>query len=105
MTKSAKEVINNGLITLGTGVRNAAGMLIGNATGNVINTGNIVINGDSSAGSSRNYGITVRDSGAENNQEIRNDGKINVNGTNNVGIHVSATNKMPKPRLALQALS
>ena len=68
-------------------------MLIGNATGNVINTGNIVINGDSSAGSSRNYGITVRDSGAENNQEIRNDGKINVNGTNNVGIHVSATNK------------
>ncbi|HAU4411607.1 autotransporter outer membrane beta-barrel domain-containing protein [Citrobacter freundii] len=93
MTKSAKEVINNGLITLGTGVRNAAGMLIGNATGNVINTGNIVINGDSSAGSSRNYGITVRDSGAENNQEIRNDGKINVNGTNNIGIHVSATNK------------
>ncbi|HEO1689299.1 TPA: autotransporter outer membrane beta-barrel domain-containing protein [Citrobacter freundii] len=93
MTKSAKEVINNGLITLGTGVRNAAGMLIGNATGNVINTGNIVINGDSSAGSSRNYGITVRDSGAENNQEISNDGKINVNGTNNVGIHVSATNK------------
>lgn len=93
MTKSAKEVINNGLITLGTGVRNAAGMLIGNATGNVINTGNIVINGDSSAGSSRNYGITVRDSGAENNQDIRNDGKINVNGTNNVGIHVSATNK------------
>ncbi|MDM3189806.1 autotransporter outer membrane beta-barrel domain-containing protein [Citrobacter sp. Cf101] len=93
MTKSAKEVINNGLITLGTGVRNAAGMLIGNATGNVINTGNIVINGDSSAGSSRNYGITVRDSGAENNQEIRNDGKINVNSTNNVGIHVSATNK------------
>lgn len=93
MTKSAKEVINNGLITLGIGVRNAAGMLIGNATGNVINTGNIVINGDSSAGSSRNYGITVRDSGAENNQEIRNDGKINVNGTNNVGIHVSATNK------------
>ncbi|MFV9259594.1 autotransporter outer membrane beta-barrel domain-containing protein [Citrobacter freundii] len=93
MTKSAKEVINNGLITLGTGVRNAAGMLIGNATGNVINTGNIVINGDSSAGSSRNYGITVRDSGAENNQEIRNDGKINVNGTNNVGIHVTATNK------------
>ncbi|HAT4015812.1 TPA: autotransporter outer membrane beta-barrel domain-containing protein [Citrobacter freundii] len=93
MTKSAKEVINNGLITLGTGVRNAAGMLIGNATGNVINTGNIVINGNSSAGSSRNYGITVRDSGAENNQEIRNDGKINVNGTNNVGIHVSATNK------------
>lgn len=39
--KSAKEVINNGLITLGTGVRNAAGMLIGNATGNVINTGNM----------------------------------------------------------------
>ncbi|MFJ7170595.1 autotransporter outer membrane beta-barrel domain-containing protein [Citrobacter freundii] len=93
MTKSAKEVINNGLITLGTGVRNAAGMLIGNATGNVINTGNIVINGGSDGGSSKNYGISVRDSGAENNQEIRNDGKINVNGTNNVGIHVSATNK------------
>lgn len=93
MTKSAKEVINNGLITLGTGVRNAAGILIGNATGNVTNTGNIVINGDSSAGSSKNYGITVRDSGAENSQEIRNDGKINVNGTNNVGIHVSANNK------------
>ncbi|SUX75027.1 adhesin autotransporter [Citrobacter freundii] len=44
-------------------------------------------------GSSKNYGISVHDSGAENNQEIRNDGKINVNGTNNVGIHVSANNK------------
>lgn len=93
MTKSAKEVINNGLITLGTGIRNAAGILVGNATGNVLNTGNIVINGGSDGGSSKNYGISVRDSGAENNQEIRNDGKINVNGTNNVGIHVSANNK------------
>ncbi|NKD25471.1 autotransporter outer membrane beta-barrel domain-containing protein [Citrobacter freundii] len=93
MTKSAKEVINNGLITLGTGIRNAAGILVGNATGNVLNTGNIVINGGSGGGSSKNYGISVRDSGAENNQEIRNDGKINVNGTNNVGIHVSANNK------------
>lgn len=96
MTKSAKEVINNGLITLGTGVRNAAGILIGNATGNVLNTGNIVINGNGDAGNNKNYGISVRDSGTENNQEIRNDGKINVNGTNNVGIHVSANNKMPK---------
>lgn len=93
MTKSAKEVINNGLITLGTGVRNAAGILIGNATGNVLNTGNIVINGNGDAGNNKNYGISVRDSGTENNQEIRNDGKINVNGTNNVGIHVSANNK------------
>lgn len=93
MIKSAKEVINNGLITLGTGVRNAAGILVGNATGNVLNTGNIVINGGSKGGSSKNYGISVHDSGAENNQEIRNDGKINVNGTNNVGIHVSANNK------------
>lgn len=93
MIKSAKEVINNGLITLGTGVRNAAGILVGNATGNVLNTGNIVINGGSKGGSSKNYGISVHDSGAENNQEIRNDGKINVNGTNNVGIHISANNK------------
>ena len=93
MTKSAKEVINNGLITLGTGVRNAAGILIGNATGNVLNTGNIVINGNGDAGNNKNYGISVRYSGTENNQEIRNDGKINVNGTNNVGIHVSANNK------------
>ncbi|EPJ3205953.1 autotransporter outer membrane beta-barrel domain-containing protein [Citrobacter freundii] len=93
MTKSTKEVINNGLITLGTGVRNAAGILIGNATGNVLNTGNIVINGNGVAGNYKNYGISVRDSGAENNQEIRNDGKISVNGTNNVGIHVSANNK------------
>ncbi|HGY3716309.1 TPA: autotransporter outer membrane beta-barrel domain-containing protein [Citrobacter gillenii] len=91
MTKSAKEVINKGLITLGTGVRNAAGLLVGNATGNVINTGNIVVNGDTTGGSAQNYGISVRDSGANNNQEIRNDGKINVNGTNNIGIHVSAS--------------
>lgn len=62
MTKSAKEVINNGLITLGTGVRNAAGILIGNATGNVLNTGNIVINGNGDAGNNKNYGISVRDS-------------------------------------------
>lgn len=53
MTKSAKEVINNGLITLGTGIRNAAGILVGNATGNVLNTGNIVINGGSDGGSSK----------------------------------------------------
>ncbi|TKU76259.1 hypothetical protein, partial [Citrobacter sp. TBCS-14] len=64
-----------------------------NATGNVLNTGNIVINGNGDAGNNKNYGISVRDSGTENNQEIRNDGKINVNGTNNVGIHVSANNK------------
>ncbi|SUX75026.1 Type V secretory pathway, adhesin AidA [Citrobacter freundii] len=50
MIKSAKEVINNGLITLGTGVRKAAGILVGNATGNVLNTGNIVINGGSKGG-------------------------------------------------------
>ncbi|WP_370621291.1 autotransporter outer membrane beta-barrel domain-containing protein [Citrobacter cronae] len=93
MTKSAKEVINNGLITLGVGIRNAAGILIGNATGNVLNTGIIAINGDGRGGTSKNYGITVRDSGAENGQIIRNDGKINVNGNNNVGIHVSANKK------------
>lgn len=93
MTKSAKEVINNGLITLGVGIRNAAGILIGNATGNVLNTGTIAINGDDRGGTSKNYGITVRDSGAENGQIIRNDGKINVNGNNNVGIHVSANKK------------
>lgn len=93
MTKSAKEVINNGLITLGVGIRNAAGILIGNATGNVLNTGTIAINGDGRGGTSKNYGITVRDSGAENGQIIRNDGKINVNGNNNVGIHVSANKK------------
>ncbi|MDT0638614.1 autotransporter outer membrane beta-barrel domain-containing protein [Citrobacter werkmanii] len=93
MTKSAKEVINNGLITLGVGIRNAAGILIGNATGDVLNTGTIAINGDGRGGTSKNYGITVRDSGAENGQIIRNDGKINVNGNNNVGIHVSANKK------------
>lgn len=93
MTKSASEVINKGLITLGVGIRNAAGILIGNATGNVLNTGNIVVNGDGRGGNIKNYGITVRDSGAESGQIIRNDGKINVNGTNNVGIHVSATKK------------
>lgn len=93
ITRSAQEVINNGLITLGSKVRNAAGILVGNATGNVLNTGNIVVNGDSSVGTSTNYGISVRDSGAENNQEIKNEGKINVNGTNNVGIHVSASSK------------
>lgn len=93
MTKSAREVINKGLITLGTGVRNAAGILVGNATGNVINTGNIVVNGESTEGSAQNYGISVRDSGANNSQEIRNDGKININGINNVGIHVSANKK------------
>ncbi|WET39597.1 autotransporter outer membrane beta-barrel domain-containing protein [Citrobacter enshiensis] len=93
LTKSAGDVTNNGTITLGTGVRNAAGILIGNATGNVINTGTITVNGDKSAGDSKNFGISVRDSGAENNQVIRNDGQINVNGTNNVGIHISASNK------------
>lgn len=105
MTKSAKEVINNGLITLGVGIRNAAGILIGNATGNVLNTGTIAINGDGRGGTSKNYGITVRDSGAENGQIIRNDGKINVNGNNNVGIHVSANKKMPKSPPALLVLS
>lgn len=96
LTKSTGDVINDGQITLGTGVRNAAGILVGNATGNVINTGNIVLNGDSSSGTSRNQGISVRDSGSENGQIIRNDGQINVNGHNNVGIHLSANAKAAK---------
>lgn len=93
LTRSSGDVTNDGAITLGTGVRNAAGILVGNATGNVTNTGKITLNGDSSSGTSHNFGISVRDSGSENGQQIRNDGEINVNGHNNIGIHLTASSK------------
>lgn len=91
LTRSSGTVTNEGSITLGKGVRNASGILVGNATGNVINTGVITLNGDSSSGTSRNCGISVRDSGSADDQIIRNDGTINVNGHNNVGIHLTAS--------------
>lgn len=93
LTRSSGDVTNDGTITLGKGVRNAAGILVGNATGNVINTGKITLNGDSSSGTSQNFGISVRDSGSENGQQIRNDGEITVNGHNNIGIHLTASSK------------
>lgn len=93
LTRSSGDVTNAGTITLGTGVRNAAGILVGNASGNVTNTGKIILNGDSSCGTSHNFGISVRDSGSESNQQIRNDGEITVNGHNNVGIHLTASSK------------
>ncbi|AST78865.1 TPA: autotransporter outer membrane beta-barrel domain-containing protein [Citrobacter farmeri] len=93
LTRSTDDVTNDGTITLGKGVRNAAGMLVGNASGNVINTGKITLNGDSSSGTSQNFGISVRDSGSENGQQIRNDGEISVNGHNNIGIHLSASSR------------
>jgi len=93
LTRSSGDVTNDGTITLGKGVRNAAGILVGNATGNVINTGKITLNGDSSSGTSPNFGISVRDSGSENGQQIRNDGEINATGHNNIGIHLTASSK------------
>lgn len=91
MAGSSGDVTNAGTITLGSGVRNAAGILVSNATGNVINRGEITLNGDSSSGTSQNFGMSVRDSGSGNSQQIRNDGTILVNGNNNVGIHLTAS--------------
>lgn len=81
-------VTNAGNITLGTGVRNAAGILVAGATGDVINSGVISVNGKSSG--LQNYGMSVHNSGANAGQTIRNDGQIDVNGKNNIGIHVRA---------------
>lgn len=81
-------VTNAGNITLGTGVRNAAGILVAGATGDVINSGTIAVNAQSSG--LQNYGMSVRNSGANAGQSIRNDGQITVNGRNNIGIHVRA---------------
>lgn len=81
-------VTNAGDITLGTGVRNAAGILVAGAAGNVINSGKISVNGKTSG--LPNYGMSVHNSGANAGQTIRNDGEINVNGKNNIGIHVRA---------------
>nr|WP_153879367.1 autotransporter outer membrane beta-barrel domain-containing protein [Citrobacter freundii] len=86
--RGAGTVNNEGKITLGTGVRNAAGLLVAGASGNVINSGEISVNGATSG--LPNYGMSVHNSGANAVQTIRNDGQINVNGKNNIGIHVRA---------------
>ncbi len=86
--RGAGTVTNEGKITLGTGVRNAAGLLVAGASGNVINSGEISVNGATSGLS--NYGMSVHNSGANAGQTIRNDGQINVNGKSNIGIHVRA---------------
>ncbi len=86
--RGAGTVTNAGNITLGTGVRNAAGVLVAGASGNVINTGEISVNGKTSG--LPNYGMSVHNSGANAGQTIRNDGQIDVNGKNNIGIHVRA---------------
>lgn len=87
-------VTNAGNITLGSLVRNAAGMLITGATGNVVNSGKISVTGNTSGLS--NYGIQVRNSGANNNQKIENDGQIVVTGSNNIGIQALANSDNTK---------
>lgn len=83
--ETAGSVQNKGDITLGTGVRNAAGILVVDSSGDVSNSGTININGDQAG--RVNYGMTVRNSGASGST-IENTGQINVSGKNNVGLHV-----------------
>lgn len=83
-------VKNEGNITLGSGVRNAAGILVLDSTGRVENSGTINVNG--SQPGRTNYGMTVRNSGTSA-APIVNSGDIHVSGMNNVGLHVLSSSE------------
>lgn len=88
---SAGAVINNGDIVLGAGVQNAAGIqVINTPNANVVNSGNIIINGKAAPIPLENIGLSVIDSGSDTGP-ILNSGTITLNGVNGTGLKVIAS--------------
>lgn len=86
-TKSSGAVNNTGTITLEANTRNAAGISVQGATGDVTNSGTINVLGRLTNGSAAaNYGLNVVD----NTGTVIHSGVMNVDGDNNIAINVSA---------------
>lgn len=86
MATGSGQVFNNGTITLGESTRNAVGMLVDGATGQVVNNGTINVLGKLVNGAAApNYGLSVNDT-----TNVINNGFINVAGDNNTAINVLA---------------
>lgn len=81
-----------GSITLLSGTRNAAGMLIDGGTGNATNDGQINVLGtltptsDGGTSAAANYGMYVKD----NSSGVTNNGGIFVDGDNNIALNILA---------------
>jgi outer membrane autotransporter protein len=80
------QMVNNGLITIGslTGGASAMRMANSDAASVATNAGTITINGALSTMPLQNIGMELRNAGGTN----RNSGTINLNGVNAVGIHL-----------------
>lgn len=87
---SGFNTVNNGQIVIGTRTQNSAGIYI-NASpeASVRNHGTIDVNGRASTTPRDNYGMLVVNSGIGDG--ILNDGTINLNGINGIGIKVMAS--------------
>ncbi|RPH29688.1 transporter [Buttiauxella warmboldiae] len=86
-TQSSGVVNNSGTITLEENTRNAAGISVQGATGEVTNSGTINVLGKLTNGSAAaNYGLNV----ADNSGPVTHSGIINVDGDNNIAINVLA---------------
>jgi autotransporter family porin len=77
---------NQGRIVIGSGMQNSAAILVNSANGaaaNVVNSGQIDVNGARAGSPLQNYGILVT---AANPGSVTNAGTINLNGRNGIGI-------------------
>ena len=88
--------INNGTITLGSKVQNAAGMSVSGANNaTMINNSTINVNGAAATVPRENVGMLVTNSSGSlsgSDYSIDNRGTINLNGVNGTGLKVLATN-------------
>lgn len=82
-------VSNQGHITLGSLVQNAAGIFVGSPSAHVDNAGTIDVNGRAATVPRENDGILVQNGGAAGN--VVNSGTINLGGVNGVGIKALST--------------
>ncbi len=100
MASGNAEAINNGSIIIGSKMQNAVAMAADvpiastdkSTNFKLINNGSIIINGavknDSNLNSARNFGIRAINNGIYN--EVSNNGTIELNGYNGVGVYVLA---------------
>ncbi|HEY2452675.1 MAG TPA: autotransporter-associated beta strand repeat-containing protein [Scandinavium sp.] len=94
-TSSTGSVENatDGIISLLTNIRNAAGMIAEGNTGAVTNNGTITVLGKVTAGAAAaNYGMYVQDNTDTDPSKATNNGTILVQGDNNIALNVLAQN-------------
>lgn len=91
---SSGNVVNDGTITIGSRVQNAAGIAAVGSTGHVTNNGAINVLGGTGTGADTprtNIGLLVQNTGASAASAVTNNGEITVDGANNIGIKLLST--------------